>query len=261
MHRFFRFPILAFACLVAPISSGEELLVLAEDWPPYNYLEDGELVGLSADLVREVLAGAGISTEIRVQPWKRAYETASSRPNTLLFSTSRTEEREDRFLWIGPLWNRELYLYKLRDRDDIRVESFEDLRRWSVGVVRGGSVEELLRSGGLREGEHFWPVAEERQNLRKLFQGRIDLAPCGADPELEWNITLAEHGYRAGDLEKAFLLTDEGGYYVAAHPDTSADLVVRLQQVLDRLLADGARERIRSRYLAKQSETRRAADR
>ncbi len=233
--------------LICTAASGDEqLLVLTEEWPPYNFSLEDEIVGLSADLVKAALARAKLDYHLEICPWKRAYRTALKQPNTLLFTTSRTPQREHLFKWIGPLYPRQLHLYKLKSRNDIQVDGWESLKRYEIGVLRGGSVEELLKSKGFEAEKHYWPVSQVDQNLRKIFFKRIDLV-VGSDMTLAYRLKGSAH--RFADLEKVFLLADQGGYYLAANKDTPDSVVEKLQMALDALIKAGLRKRIQSRYL------------
>jgi polar amino acid transport system substrate-binding protein len=77
-----------------------QLEYLTEDYPPYNYLQEGRLVGPSVEIVEAatLLAGSPVTrAQIKVQPWSRAYRDALRGPNRVLFATTRTRDRESQF--------------------------------------------------------------------------------------------------------------------------------------------------------------------
>ena len=101
IHRL-RPALLLLLCLTLPVSAEPPapLSYLTEAYPPYNYSDDNILRGIAVDL----LVSASQHTrqpvsrgEIRLQPWPRAYRTVLNKANTVLFSTTRTEEREKLF--------------------------------------------------------------------------------------------------------------------------------------------------------------------
>lgn len=237
---------LAFVLFCSPAYGDRQLLIPTEEWPPYNFMKDGEVVGLSTDLVKAMLARAEIDCRLEVWPWKRAYATTLKQPYTLLYTTSRTAQREHLFKWIGPLYPRQLHLFKLKSRKDIRIDGWESLKKYEIGVLRGGSVEELLQSKGFEAENHYWPVSEVEQNLRKIFLQRIDLV-VGSDMTLAFRLKNSSHKF--SDLEKVFLLADQGGYYIAVNKDTPDRLITKLQMAFDALIQAGLREQIQSRYL------------
>ena len=79
------------------------LTLTTEELPPFNFVKDGNVVGQSTDVMREVLKRTGIPGSISVYPWKQAYQMAQEGKDTCVYSTSRTEARESLFKWVGPL--------------------------------------------------------------------------------------------------------------------------------------------------------------
>src|SRR5271156_5775123 len=90
---------------LAPAARAEEVLrLLTNDNPPFSMIAKGQqVVGISADVVAEMAARAGIGVELRSYPWARAYDEALHHADACAFSTTRTEEREALFQWIGPI--------------------------------------------------------------------------------------------------------------------------------------------------------------
>ncbi len=238
--------IVVFLCLPLQAFSDEKLTVLTEDWPPFNYMEDEKVVGISTDLVIEALKRAGYAFEIKMYPWKRAYQTTIETPNTILYTTSRTEIRENLFKWVGPLYPRQIIMYKLKKRTDIVVNSIDDLKIFQLGILNGGSVQEYLSANGFKNREHYQTVATEHQNLMKLFKNRVDLIPGS---EMSMAFRMKDTPYNYSDLQNAFVLIDKGGYYIAVNKNTSDQIVHRLQTVFDALIDEGLRGQITMRYL------------
>ena len=90
---------------------------MTEDYPPFNMQgEGGKIVGLSTEVVEELFKRAGVEYKLTLMPWKRAYEDTLGTPNTALYSTTRTPEREALFKWVGPLVNNQLGVFLQLDR-------------------------------------------------------------------------------------------------------------------------------------------------
>ena len=94
----------------------EKLLVITEDFPPFNYYEGRELKGFAVEIVKTIQTRLGISNEIKVYPWARGYHFLKTRKNTVLFSTARSKEREDLFIWVGPYAEVKLGFYGKSNR-------------------------------------------------------------------------------------------------------------------------------------------------
>ena len=86
--------------------SVDNLTIMTEIYPPYNFKEKGELKGISVDLMVLILKKLGsrqTRNNIKLWPWARGYREVLGKKNTCLFSTTRTIEREKHFKWVGPI--------------------------------------------------------------------------------------------------------------------------------------------------------------
>ena len=85
--------------------SAKDLTYMTEQYPPYNYQEDGKLQGISVDLLEEIWAKMGANLNrsvIKLLPWTEGYQRTLNESNTVLFTTGRIPERELLFKWAGP---------------------------------------------------------------------------------------------------------------------------------------------------------------
>ena len=76
-----------------PLFAQESLRVVTELSPPHQTLVNGEVAGLSTQLVREIMREAGIEAKIEIYPWARTFRIASSQPNVLIYNMEGTAER------------------------------------------------------------------------------------------------------------------------------------------------------------------------
>ena len=93
-------PLLALVVLSAPVAA---VTLLTEENPPFNFTEEGRLVGMSSEIVLEAARRANLPVKTEVLPWERAYLRAQAERDTCLFSTARLENRERLFVWVGPI--------------------------------------------------------------------------------------------------------------------------------------------------------------
>ena len=104
------------------------------EYPPYQYQNESRVDGISADLVRAILAEAGLHGTITIYPWGRA-QVNITRSEVLFFSLSRTPEREEQFQWIADITTSRLFLWKLKSRSDIAVKNIGDTAAWKIGAL------------------------------------------------------------------------------------------------------------------------------
>jgi polar amino acid transport system substrate-binding protein len=68
---------LIFMCFALPVRA-QDIMIVTEEFPPYNYSDNGRAQGLSSEVVQAVLAQAGLAAEFLFLPWARAYLTAQN---------------------------------------------------------------------------------------------------------------------------------------------------------------------------------------
>jgi polar amino acid transport system substrate-binding protein len=110
--------------LAAP---AQRLLGLTENLPPLNYEDEQGPQGFSVELLRLMAARAGVRLELQVLPWQRAVQLAEAEADSVLFSLTRTPERETRFQWVGPIAQRRILIYKLASRGDLAMTQLASL--------------------------------------------------------------------------------------------------------------------------------------
>ncbi|MCP4405252.1 MAG: amino acid ABC transporter substrate-binding protein [bacterium] len=228
----------------------QEITVVTEEWGPYNYTEDGKVVGISTEIVQATLARAGIDAEIRIYPWARAYTMALEKENVLIFSIYRSRERESLFKWIGPIsLPTDYYLFKLTTRTDLIIHSLEDAKKYTIGVMRDDQAHQFLLKQGFNEEEHLDIVSREELNIRKLIGGRIDFLPSA---ELSLADRMKKLNLPFSKVEKTFLLYGgEAKSYMAFSQQTSDELVDRVRAAFEELNAEGIIETTVEKYLKK----------
>lgn len=221
-----------------------ELIILTENLPPLNYVEEGVLVGPSVDTVREIQRRVGSNEEIKVYPWARAYKMALEEENIVLFGMTHTEVRHDQFKWIGPLATKRDILVAKKG-SGIRINSLEDAKKVKrIGTLREDTRERLLKSQGFTNLE---PVSDEQMNARKLFLGRIDLWTYKI-PGLRTVCDLAGVDYK--EMEEVYSLR-EINVDIAFSKKTSDAIVQKWKNAFNQMTADGTLMKIRKRWNSK----------
>lgn len=212
------------------------LVFITEEYPPYNYVDNQQLAGISVELLEEMFAATKTPLsrqDIRVYPWVRGYELALSQPNTVLFSTTRTAARESNFHWVGPIAQDQVALLAHRNAP-ITIDSLADAieRGLTVAVIREDIGAQALLEANYPE--HLMRSAiDNRSALHMLVRGRVDLWAYSVDVA-QW---IAEsEGYANNSLIPAHTLS-ESSLYFAINQATDSRLVSIMQQALERVNA------------------------
>ncbi|MCG8616769.1 MAG: transporter substrate-binding domain-containing protein [Desulfobacterales bacterium] len=154
-------------------ATAEETIFLTCEEPPTNFAQEEQVVGISVDIVRELIARLGKQNDIMLLPWARAYKMALKRPNVILFTCGRTRQRADLgFSFIGPIVTRTHGLFSLKQAD-VRINSLDDVRERGIHV--GGMIGDWRTESLMDKGISVQQVSTHHMNIRKLLHRRIDL--------------------------------------------------------------------------------------
>lgn len=211
----------------------KNVLYITEQYPPFNFMEDGQLKGIAVDILEKIFEknATGLTRkDIQLFPWARGYTLTLSSPETMLFSTTRTEQRENLFKWVGPIATNRVVLLALKNRN-ITISSPDDLKKYRFGVIRGDIGEQLLLQTGV-DSSKISPVANVTSNIKMMIAGRIDAWAYG---EIVAKWFIKKQGYDPGDFETVHVLLEKGDLYYAFHKDTPDSLINTFQQALNLL--------------------------
>ncbi|WP_348772730.1 transporter substrate-binding domain-containing protein [Pseudoalteromonas sp. MMG005] len=212
-----------------------QLQVVTEEWVPYNFTNaKGEIDGRATHKVREILADANISYEIRSYPWARSMKLAKTKKNTMIYSIYRTPEREPSFLWACPLLQPvKEYLFKLKTRKDIQLNSLDDAKKHLISVVRGSVSNEFLIKNGFENGKNIDITADPSSSPRKLLAGYTDLIMTTEYTAFE---SMKKLGVSFDQIEIALEVTNTNNNRacLAFSPSSDMELVEQVRAALAR---------------------------
>lgn len=235
-----------FIFISTPLLHAVELKIFTEEMPPYNYSdENNEATGFSTGIVKELLKRSRLGVvdgKIKVYPWARAYMILQKEKNVMLFSTTRSEEREKLFKWVGPIASRTIWFWKLKKRKDINVSSLDDAKQFKVGAVREFASARYMTELGF----NLDLCNSEEINFRKLLANRIDILTA---LELAAAYQMNKLGKSFSRLERLVKLDDRYDYYLALNISTPDEIINSLQNALEDMKKDGTYEKIKQLYM------------
>ncbi len=217
-------------CLqVIPALARPNWNIMTEELPPYNFTRDGQVYGISTDILLKIMKKNGVAVErqdIHLLPWPRAYSTVQDVTGSILFSAARTTEREKLFKWVGPITDLTIGLTALKERN-IRLNSLEDTQQYIIGTIRDGAPEQLVLKSGAAESS-LDRIASPEANIKKLQAGRIDLFAFNVPST---RFLMLKLGIDPDKYESVYTLKQADLYY-AFHKDTDDELIRALNQTL-----------------------------
>jgi len=171
---------IALCCLflLALPSRSENLVVLGDDaYAPVVSLRDGAPSGILPAILERASALTGDTYELRLYPWKRAYELAV-RGEGAVVGVSLTQERAKLFDFSKPLYDDDIQIITLKSKP-FPFARLEDLKGKTVGGVNGASygdeVDKAIAAGLFTVDRDMGQAGR----LRKLLAGRLDAALIG----------------------------------------------------------------------------------
>lgn len=164
-------------CVVDDTFADDKIHVVTESWYPYNYLDKkGNIIGKSTKVVKAILDDTGLEYEIEMNPWSRAFNLVTSKPNVLIYSILKTSDREDLFYWFCSISTLERHkVYKLTARTDIVVNSEPDIKNYTTGVTDNTFLHKYMLGLDFIDGENLQVNSDDTVSIKMFIAGRIDL--------------------------------------------------------------------------------------
>jgi ABC-type amino acid transport substrate-binding protein len=228
-----------FSCVtfqsISIASNLDNISVYTEEYPPYNYRDkNGQLKGIAIDLLVNAHEYANIDFDkntIKLRPWSKAYKTVLDRPNTLLFSMTRTEERENLFKWAGPISKTKVVLLAKKSKNII-IDNISDISKYSIGGIYNDIGLALVTDITANKGQ-IRPFLSAKAISKMLNLGRIDLWAYEENVAKDF---LKRLNLDLDDFEAVYTLSNAELYF-AFNINTDQIVIDNLQSILDRYRA------------------------
>jgi polar amino acid transport system substrate-binding protein len=231
----------------APSSNIDDYKMLTELYPPYNFVVDGKLQGISVDILSEVLKdmmGAKRNVEaVEVNPWARAYNEVQKKENIMLFSTTRIPEREAMFKWVGPIVSTNNSLIAKKS-SKIKINSPQDIEKYKIGVVTD-DVADLLVQSLIKDKSKISRASQIEHITLQLEPDRVNVIGFESTG-LAWE--MKKMGLNPNDYETVYVLK-EGDLYFTFSKETPDSLIVAMQASLDKLKSLPLYQEIVKKYI------------
>jgi len=165
------------------VAAGKKILIVAESFPPFEYVQDGRVVGIDIDIITHVFGKLGIDFKVRILPWTRAWNMIEYGDADAVLSTSRKEKRK-LYLYYPKedMWTSEYVFFVRKDKKTAGFNGYEDAKsqKLKIGIIRGNSYHKSFwetfperPDGSLNR--QLDPAKNVEINFKKLQRGRIDL--------------------------------------------------------------------------------------
>ena len=217
------------------ITEGTLTICTNPPYEPFEYVEDGEVVGLDIDIVREIADDLGVELAIKITPFdgiQSGSDLNSNNCDLVASGITITEERERNMDFSEPYFDADQGLLVPADSGLASVEDLEGLR---VGVQQATTGLEWAEEQGLTTVE-FEDLGLQVQALRNgtvdaVINDIVVLGPY-TDDELE--------------IGTVFPTGEQYGFGVKTG---NAALLSAVNATIARILTDGTYDEIYTKYI------------
>ncbi|WP_448550065.1 substrate-binding periplasmic protein [Thalassotalea fusca] len=203
--------------------------IYSEIWPPFQVRnEQGQLTGPATDQVKAAFDEAKIAYDIQPMRWARALNLIRLKPNALIYSISRTPDREKHFYWIARLGRVNTKLLGLSENNDI-ISHPSELINYVIALKRAEASLDYFLDLGLIPDKNIIFVNDTEQALRLLDIGRVDFYPisaAGLKPSLE------STGYPSSKFKYVYYFEELSfDFYIAANKESDRGFIEYISNV------------------------------
>jgi polar amino acid transport system substrate-binding protein len=253
MNAFFQKLFITLLLLSVPLTSYAEenattITMLTEIYPPYNMEIEGKLTGIAVDLLDAMLetldTGQG-RDDVILTNWSRAYTMAEKKKNHMVFSTTRTEQREPLFKWVGPIAKTTVGVIAPKVKG-IVINELSDLNQYRIGTILKDIGEQILLESGIQKTQLHSISGTNCIDLsfKKMKNDRIDMFAY-AIASATYNAK--RMGHDLDDFEVIYTLT-KGELYYAFNKNTDDTIIAQWQAALDTIKGNGLYDKIVQKY-------------
>ena len=214
--------------------SGKLIVATSPDFPPFEYLEDGKVVGIEVEIMELICAELGIELEIVQMDFDSVLVgIQAAKYDCGMSGITVTTEREKNMRFTIPYYNAAQVIV-VKEGSDIKTKA--DLEGKTVSVQTGTTAE----SGCIDEGISHQSFNANADAMAALTTGKVDAWVVD-------NLTAVQYVADADGLvildEK---MTEEP--YAFAFAYGSEDLVEAINEILEKYIADGTIAAIFEKY-------------
>lgn len=242
-----------FCLLVAFTVHAETLSVVTLYSPPLAYEQNGKVIGLAADMVREGLKRMGYEADISIVPWKRAVFMTRFGEADAIFYAVKKPEREAWFHYPDePLVQETTVLMKRIGNNFGWTSEQRDFSGLRLGVGRGYYYGPKLKR--FLEDTSFKVVEEATSfdlNFAKLAEGRLDIFLA--------DLHVAEYFMRENSVRDVaeivtnadgipYVLDSVNSYLAFSRRTMSLEVTEKFSETLKGMRQEGVTEQIIKKY-------------
>ncbi|WP_304087304.1 ABC transporter substrate-binding protein [Maridesulfovibrio ferrireducens] len=158
-----------------PANAKDKITFATQDFPPFSYLENGEVQGPGAAIIKKICMKLETDYEIILRPWRRSQSMAKKGEVQAIFLIGKNKQRESWIIFSPPIINTEYGFFECTTTP-INYKNIYSLRGKRVGVYGPSNTSnELIKiSKPLRGRISIDTTPDDIAPFKKLSKCRVD---------------------------------------------------------------------------------------
>lgn len=230
-----------FGCKKSETAAADTLIVGTNaEFPPFEYIEQGQIVGFDVDLMNEISKLTGKTVEFKNMAFDSLLiAMQTGKINCIVSGMTATDERRQHVNFSTPYFVSKQAVIVPENSD---IQKFEDLKGKKIGVVIGYTGD-MVVTDMYKDTSSITRYEATGQAIMALTAGKVDAAVLDMEPAKEY--VANNEGIKVLDTALA-----EEEYSIALPKDKTA-LLDEINKALQTLKENGTYDKIYAKYFNK----------
>ena len=216
------------------------------NYPPFYYIEDGEITGPTVETASEAFDRMNVKYEFKEYPWARVLEMMKSGELDVIIDLYLSDERMEFIDYsVEKAITHSEALFKLADSDIEFDGNYSTLNELTIGIVQGyyygDDFDKAVKDGAINVED----VASSERNITKLINGRTDLI---VDNVAINKVLIEKLGYSGMIVPLKPYINSEDSYTAFSKANNLKDIRDKFDETIRQMREDGTIDAIYGKY-------------
>ena len=233
-----------------------EFIIGWEEWPPYQYEENDQILGIDIDITRAVINAENCKATFKKMTWQRQLNSIKSGKIDLGAAASKTADREEFAYFTEKYRDETMSLFLRKGLKDMQIKDLKELEKmvisghFKLGIVRGyhygAEFGELLKNKTFKK--NIQEVDNIKQNIIKCTSKRID----GFLGD-KFGVTSMILKDKLGDkiVISDFDVNSDGVFFMLSKKSATPQKIKKLESGLRKIKDKGYIKQIKEKYMSR----------